>query len=224
MNFTFINTLFWPFGHMFTWDTSHVQPFHTEVHQAHEVVRIGTTIIFYLSKLWNTKLMFSILCDVIFLVRLQGKMWSWSLMGVKGFNCLVFLWEGTLFIGGGVDSWGFRGEGHQWNFGVMGKGTRLLNLWKSREVHALRYKKHKICKISNAFSAIQGAQISKFPRGTCPQTPLAPECFNVHASPISLYETCVPHSMVHRMHIFHCKFLTNLSQFGTGYFVNELAH
>ena len=41
--------------------------------------------------------------------------------------------EGTLFIGkgggrggggGGGESvgWGFRGEGHQWNFGVMGEG------------------------------------------------------------------------------------------------------
>ena len=119
-----------------------------------------------------------------------------------------------LLGGGGVDSWGFRGEGHQWNFGVMGKGTRILNLWKSGEVHALRYKKCKICKISNAFSAIQGAQLSQFPRGTCPRTPLAPECFNAHTSPISLYETCVPHSMVHHMHIFHCQFLKNLSQLG----------
>ena len=36
-----------------------------------EVVRIGRIIIFYLSKRW--KAMFSILCDVIFLVRLQWK-------------------------------------------------------------------------------------------------------------------------------------------------------
>ena len=34
-----------------------------------EVVRIGSIIIFHLSKLKK----FSILCDVIFLVRLQGK-------------------------------------------------------------------------------------------------------------------------------------------------------
>ena len=36
-----------------------------------EVGRIGSIIIFHLSKLWKAK--FFILCDVIFLVRLQGK-------------------------------------------------------------------------------------------------------------------------------------------------------
>ena len=36
-----------------------------------EVVRIGSIIISHLSKLWNTK--FFIPCDVIFLVRMQGK-------------------------------------------------------------------------------------------------------------------------------------------------------
>ena len=36
-----------------------------------EVVRIGSITIFDLSKLWKAK--FSILCDVIFVVRLQGK-------------------------------------------------------------------------------------------------------------------------------------------------------
>ena len=36
-----------------------------------DVARICSTITFHLSKLWNIK--FSILCDVIFLVRLQGK-------------------------------------------------------------------------------------------------------------------------------------------------------
>ena len=35
--------------------------------------------------------------------------------------------KGTLFIGGGGGrmGWGFRGEGHQWNFGVMGEGQGL---------------------------------------------------------------------------------------------------
>ena len=43
------------------------------MHQYHEVVRfsIWTLIIFNLSKWWKAK--FSILCDAIFLVRLQGK-------------------------------------------------------------------------------------------------------------------------------------------------------
>ena len=47
-----------------------------------KVVRIGTlVIIFHSSKLWKTK--FFILCDVIFLVRLQGKFeidhsWEWK--------------------------------------------------------------------------------------------------------------------------------------------------
>ena len=46
-----------------------------------EVVRIGSIIVFHLRKLWKTK--FSILCDVTFLVRLQGKFeidhsWEWK--------------------------------------------------------------------------------------------------------------------------------------------------
>ena len=45
------------------------------------VVWIGSVILFYLSKLWKAK--FSILCDEIFLVRLQGKFdidhsWEWK--------------------------------------------------------------------------------------------------------------------------------------------------
>ena len=47
-----------------------------------EVVRIGSVIIFYLSTLRKAK-SFSRLCDVIFLVRLQGKFeidhsWEWK--------------------------------------------------------------------------------------------------------------------------------------------------
>ena len=39
---------------------------------------VGSMIIFHLSKLWKAK--FFILCDVIFLLRLQGKIiYSWSL-------------------------------------------------------------------------------------------------------------------------------------------------
>ena len=46
-----------------------------------EVGKIGSIIIFHMSKLWKAK--FSILCDVIFLVRLQGKFevdhsWEWK--------------------------------------------------------------------------------------------------------------------------------------------------
>ena len=46
-----------------------------------EVVRIGSIIISHMSKWWNTK--FFILCDEIFLVRLQGKFeidhsWVWK--------------------------------------------------------------------------------------------------------------------------------------------------
>ena len=62
-----------------------------------------------------------------------------------------------LFIGGS-----FRGEGHQWSFGVIGEG------WGLGVGHAFRYRKNNIYKISNAFSAIQGAQILKFPRGYLP--------------------------------------------------------
>ena len=68
----------------------------------------------------------------------------------------------------------------------MGGGSKLLNLRNSGEGHAFRCRKHKLCKISNAFSAIQGAQISKFPGGAFPWTPLASKCFHVHVNHISL--------------------------------------
>ena len=46
-----------------------------------DVVRIGSTIVSHLIKLWNVK--FFLLCDVIFLVKLQGKFeldqsWKWK--------------------------------------------------------------------------------------------------------------------------------------------------
>ena len=43
---------------------------------------IGSIVIFRLSELWKAR--FFIPCDVIFLVRLQGKIRIWSLLGVKG--------------------------------------------------------------------------------------------------------------------------------------------
>ena len=49
-----------------------------------EVLRIGSMIIFHLSKLWKATLF--TLCDVIFLVRPQG---NWSLLGVKGLNFML---------------------------------------------------------------------------------------------------------------------------------------
>ena len=61
-------------------------PFHSwelkksSYHRKYKVVRIGSVIIFHLSKLWKAK--FSILCDVLFLVRLQGK-FDIALLGVK---------------------------------------------------------------------------------------------------------------------------------------------
>ena len=60
-----------------------LSPFHSQVQKVHspnlpeencmsEVVRIGSIIIFHLSKLWKAK--FFILCEVTFLVRLQGRL------------------------------------------------------------------------------------------------------------------------------------------------------
>ena len=64
------------------WANSSFQHFHSQVQQVHfsitiwkkylsEVMRISSTIIFHLSKLWKAK--FFILCEVIFVVRLQEK-------------------------------------------------------------------------------------------------------------------------------------------------------
>ena len=62
----------------------------------------------------------------------------------------------------------FRKVGRMYflNLGVKG-----LNLWKSGEGHAFRYRKHKLC-----ISGIQGAQISQ--KSMPPDTPLASECFH----------------------------------------------
>ena len=46
-----------------------------------EVVGIGSTITFHLSKLYKGKLF--ILCDAVLLVRLQGEFENWSLLGAK---------------------------------------------------------------------------------------------------------------------------------------------
>ena len=65
--------------------TGHVQNVHSPKLSKEkcmgEVVRIGSVIIFHLSKLWKAK--FSLLCDVIFLERLQGNLeidhpWDWK--------------------------------------------------------------------------------------------------------------------------------------------------
>ena len=42
---------------------------------------------------------------------------------------------------------------------------------KVRKGHAFRYRKHKLCKISDTYSAIQGVQITKFPGGVPPHPP-----------------------------------------------------
>ena len=89
-------------------------------------------------------------------------------------------------MGGGVGGLGLQMGGSSMKFWSNGGGSRLLNIWKSGEGHAFRYRKHKLCKISNTFSAVLGAQISKSPGGACSWTPLASECFHVHVNPISL--------------------------------------
>ena len=77
-----------------------------------------------------------------------------------------------------------------------------------------RFRKHKICTIPNAFSAIRGDQISTFPGGTCPRIPPATECLQVHVNHVSIRDAF--HTpVVHHVHVFHyCQFLTNLPQFG----------
>ena len=52
-----------------------------------EVVRIGSIIVFHLSKLWKAK--FFMLCDVIFLMRLQGK------FEIAALHCTTYKWEIT---------------------------------------------------------------------------------------------------------------------------------
>ena len=85
--------------------------------------------------------------------------------------------------GGGL---GLRRGGSSVKLWSNGGGSRVLNLWKSGEGHAFRYRKHKLCKISNAFSAIQGAKFQNFPGEHVPGRPLASECFHVHVNTISL--------------------------------------
>ena len=55
-------------------------------------------------------------------------------MGVKGFNCLVFLWEGTLFIGGGGGGGqlGLQRGGSSMKFWSNGKGDKAFESLKVR--------------------------------------------------------------------------------------------
>ena len=90
----------------------------------------------------------------------------------KGKYVIYWWWEGW---GGG----GGKGRGGGWSsmkFWSNGGGSMG---------HAFRYRKHKLCKISNAFSAIERAHISKFPGGACPRTSLDSECFHVHVNPFT---------------------------------------
>ena len=70
-----------------------------------EVVRIGVIIIFHLSKLWKPK--FSILCDVIFLERLQGKLeidQSWDWKGFTQYN-IITVWRTWPLIAYSDERW-----------------------------------------------------------------------------------------------------------------------
>ena len=76
-----------------SWKSTFSQPFKQKC--ITELVRMGSLITFYLSKLWKTK--FFILCDVIFLVRLQGKFeidhsWEWLLQQYSHFFTCLFKW------------------------------------------------------------------------------------------------------------------------------------
>ena len=86
------------------------------------------------------------------------------------------------------------------------------------EGRAFRFRKHKIYEISNAFSAIQGAQISKFPG--VGGIPLASECFHVHVNPIS---TCVSRSVVPPHAHFPLSIPDESFPIWTGYSENGLA-
>ena len=48
-----------------------------------EVVRINSNNHLHLSKRWKAKI-FTLVCDNIFLVRLQGLIWNWLILEVKG--------------------------------------------------------------------------------------------------------------------------------------------
>ena len=110
-------------------------------------------------------------------------------------------------VGGGL---GLQRGASSMKFWTNGGGSRVLNLWKSGEGHAFRYRKHKLCKISNAFSAIQGAKIS--PGEHAPGPPYLP---NASTFTLILYHL-IRHAFLHSSHAhsLHCQFLTNLSQFG----------
>ena len=90
-------------------------------------MRIGTTIISHLSKLWNAKLMFSILC-YIFGEAAGGnvKLITHGNERVK----LSFFPMGRYLIGGGGGSGqlGLKRGGSSIKFWSNGRGTRLLNL------------------------------------------------------------------------------------------------
>ena len=97
-------------------------PFHSQVQKEHypnlpkekcisEVLRIGFIIIFHLSQLWETK--FSILCDVMFLVRLQGKFdidhsWKWKISAWRALDYSIGVNREFKQTGTATATWGAR--------------------------------------------------------------------------------------------------------------------
>ena len=104
-----------------------------------DVVRIGSTIIFYLNQLWKAK--FSILCDVIFLVRLQEKFeigsstksWSGIWSAVKRNDSRRFVLElfarACIRQGMWIVSF-YHSNSKLYKFNLVHIDTRLGVLWK----------------------------------------------------------------------------------------------
>ena len=67
-----------------------------EVKCIHDVVRISSTIILCLSKLWKAKFFnHTVLCNIP--GEAAGEIWNWSISGVKGLNlcwCWIRNWDG----------------------------------------------------------------------------------------------------------------------------------
>ena len=76
-----VTNLLWPYQLTPSLPSSNSTFFHPFTEKCiGEIIRFGCIIIFHLSKRWKAK--FSILCDVVFLVRPQGKFeidhsWEW---------------------------------------------------------------------------------------------------------------------------------------------------
>ena len=63
--------------------SKHSRPNLLKIKCISEVARIGSIIVFHLSKVWKSQVLLTVWCNIS--GEAAGEIWHWSLLGVKGF-------------------------------------------------------------------------------------------------------------------------------------------